>query len=192
MSRRPADNPFRSERVLGLRYRVDHDALLERFATLGHRAALIGPHGSGKSTLREDLQRRLEAQGWTTRCVELQLDQPPPAAATWRELAAFQRADGRHLVAIDGAEQLSAWQWWRLRRRLSGPLLVTSHRPGHLPTLHHHRVEPALLRSLVAELMGADGAGRLAPRCDALFARHHGNLRDCLRALYDDWQAGEA
>lgn len=188
MTRRPADNPFRVDRVLGLRYRIELAPLLRRFARFDHRAALVGPRGSGKSTLREDLCRRLEQGGWRTRCLELHADEALPSGGAWRELAAFQAAGDLRLVAIDGAEQLGRWRWRRIVSQLPGPLLITTHRPGRLPTLHHHRVDPTLLRALVAELVGDDEAARLAPRCDALFAQHGGNLRDCLRALYDDWQ----
>lgn len=187
--RRPADNPFRVDRVLTLRYRTDLDALVQRLVELGQRAALVGPHGSGKSTLREDLEHALTERGWRCRGLELHADEPLPPAAAWRELRAFQHAGARHLVTVDGWEQLPPWRRWWLRRRLAGPLLITSHRADALPTLHHHAVEPALLRDLVRELTGESTAA-LAERCDRLFERHRGNLRDCLRALYDDWQAG--
>jgi hypothetical protein len=63
-------------------------------------------------------------------------------------------------------------------------VIATSHRPGRLPLLRRHRTSPALLAELVAEL---DPAGHDA---EALWRDHGGNLRECLRALYDRRAAG--
>jgi hypothetical protein len=60
-------------------------------------------------------------------------------------------------------------------------LVVTTHREGRLPTLWRCATTPELLRNLVRELdVGLDEAD-----ARALHARHHGNVRDALRELYD-------
>jgi polynucleotide 5'-kinase involved in rRNA processing len=72
---RARDNPFRTERVLRVRFRLPSgtwDDLLARFEALGRRAAIVGPQGSGKTTLLEDLAPRLRARGYSIR--ELRLD----------------------------------------------------------------------------------------------------------------------
>jgi hypothetical protein len=52
------DNPFAVERVLGIHYRPQDgtwDDLLARLTALDYRAAIVGGHGTGKSTLLDDL-----------------------------------------------------------------------------------------------------------------------------------------
>ncbi len=64
------DNPFAVQRVLTIRYRFLDGSwgdLLERLAALGFRAALVGPHGHGKTTLLEDLGARLDGRGFRVR-----------------------------------------------------------------------------------------------------------------------------
>ena len=56
--------------------------------------------------------------------------------------------------------------------------------PGLLPTLFECTTTPSLLKELVGGLrphghVVSDGL------LDELYHRHHGNLRDCLRELYD-------
>jgi hypothetical protein len=74
--------------------------------------------------------------------------------------------------------------------RRAGLLVATLHRPRLLPTLIECRTDLGLLRELVAELAPAD-APLLEPRLDELFERHRGNIRLCLRELYDVY-AGRA
>ncbi len=183
------DNPFCVRRVLGLRYRLDNDGwrrLLDRFESLDRRAALVGPEGSGKTTLLEDLEERLAAEGWTFLSLRLSRDRRRLSEDEWARLAT---TTGDTLVTVDGVEQLRWWQRRRLERlsQQAGGLLVTSHQPGRLPTLHQHRTSPELLEMLVAELVGSETAASLEPELVRLFADHDGNLRDCLRSLYDLW-----
>ena len=97
------------------------------------------------------------------------------------------------LISIDGLDRLPFLAWRRLRRaaRGAGGILATSHARGRLPTLYEHRTSPALLRDLVADLAGAPAAASLANRCDDLFSRCRGDIRACLRALYDDAACGK-
>ncbi len=184
-------NPFRVSRVLTLRYRLGEgwEQLLEDLARLDYRAALVGPEGSGKTTLLEDLEERLEAEGRMIHRIRLNREHRHLGHEDWRRL---KHLGPRDLVTIDGLEQLGWWSWRRLERlgRRAGGILATSHRPGRLPVLRRHRTDPRLLEDLVAELIGEKNARSLRPELERLYTAHHGNLRDCLRSLYDRWAQG--
>jgi hypothetical protein len=86
---------------------------------------------------------------------------------------------------LDGAEQLS---WPRKRTLLrttrhGGGLIVTTHRAGLLPTLYQCRTSPQLLGGLLEELEPQYATSEA--ELGALFRRHHGNVRNALRELYD-------
>lgn len=186
---RARDNPFAVDRILAVRYRLSGttwEELLARLAELGDRGALVGPEGSGKTTLIEDLAPRLAGQGFRVHFVSMREGERRLPAEPGRALP-------RHLGAgdfalIDGADALSRLAWLGLRRRVrrAGGLVVTAHRPGLLPTLHECATDPELLAGIVRRLLGEEEA-RAAPCPRELFARHGGNLRTALRELYDVW-----
>ena len=185
---RARDNPFRMQRLEALRYRLDEagwEQLLARFTANRWRGVLVGPQGSGKTTLREEIEARLRADGWSVRVWVL----TDVGAITWPGLRTWvDGADDRTLLSLDGLDRVSALTWWRLCRatRSVGGILATSHVAGRLPTLHHHRTSVALLRELVHELViDGDEHARIDRGCDDLFARHRGDVRACLRSLYD-------
>jgi hypothetical protein len=62
--------------------------------------------------------------------------------------------------------------------------VATLHQPGRLPTLIECETNSRLLHELFEELALAD-ASAIAPSLDELFHRHEGNIRSCLRELYD-------
>jgi len=177
------ENPFRSERLDALRYRLgesEWERMLERLDTLGGRGALVGPQGTGKSTMLREVGGRLEARGIDVLRIRLDDEMPTIAARVWRRLVAT-----RSFVLLDGAERLSAPAWLALRlatARAAG-LVVTTHGPGRLPTLHECRTSTNLLAGLVAELLGPNALPH--DELVSLFAEHGGNIRDALRALYD-------
>jgi hypothetical protein len=189
---RACDNPFRVQRLARLSYRLDGmtwEALVARWDALGRRGALVGPEGRGKSTLLAELGERLvERDGVRLRAVVLRRgERRLPRAERARLLDA---AGPRDLLLIDGAQELAAGEWRRLRDagRAAGGLLITSHRAGLLPTLHECRTTPALLDDLLAELLGGEPDAEAvvsAAAAATLFSRHRGNLRDALLAAYD-------
>jgi hypothetical protein len=190
---RARDNPFATDRVLAVRYRLagtTWEELLARLARLRHRAALVGPEGAGKTTLLEDLAPRLAERGFRIHLVQLREGERRLPAG---DRALPRRFGPRDLVLLDGADALTrpAWLGLRLRTRPAGGLVVTSHRPGLLPTLHRCTTSPELLAGIVRDLLGAgESAGTCPPELPAeLFTRHGGNLRDALRELYDRWAA---
>jgi len=183
------DNPFAVHRVLRQRYRLDEAgwaALVARLAARGGRGAIVGPHGSGKTTLLEDLGVRLQSRGWRVHVLGLSAEARAVPEAFSRELVPSLGA--RDALLIDGAEQIGWVSWWALvlRARRAGVLLATAHRAGRLPTLHRCATSPEVLRELVAAL----GVALAPEEAEALHARHRGNVRDALRALYDAAAAG--
>lgn len=186
---RARDNPFSTDRVLRVRYRLSGDGwktLLVRLAELNYRAAIVGPEGAGKTTLLEDLELHLEAKGFEVVTLQLTREQPTFAPDVIHGLR--QQLIPRHIILFDGAEQLSRWSWWRFKSvaQRAGGIIITSHRHGLLPTLMECRTDAALLASIISELLG-EPAERHQASADGLFRKHHGNLRDALRELYDDW-----
>lgn len=192
IARTARNNPFRVERVHTVRYEpleTTWSDLMSRLATLNFRAAICGPEGSGKTTLMEDFVQRLHAGGRPTCWLQIRRETRSSARRLCGEFLDGARAD--EILLVDGAEQLGAFTWRELRsrsRRHAG-LVVTVHTPGRLPTLIECRTNVALLESIVARLVPND-IDRWRDDLPALFTRHHGNIRECLRALYDQHAAG--
>ena len=176
---RARDNPFSSDRVERLRYRLPAgmtwEELLERLASLRYRAALVGPHGRGKTTLLEELARRLAARGFRARTVTLRHDE---RRIDWSRLRGLGAQD---VLLLDGAELLGRLAWLRVRLSCgrAGGLIVTSHHAGLLPTLLQCDTTPELLAELARELTGEE------LEVGELFARHGGNVRMAFWEMYD-------
>jgi hypothetical protein len=188
---RARDNPFRTECVLRVRYRLASgtwDGLLDRLDALGRRAAIVGPQGSGKTTLLEDLAPRLRARGFEARDVRLDTEMPRFEPGFLDRF--FASLGPRDVILFDGAEQLGWFAWSRFERRsrAAAGLVVTGHRPGLLPTLIDTSTTPELLDDLVEEILG-ERSPEVRSRTPALFEKHGGNLREALRELYDHFAA---
>jgi len=181
------DNPFSVDRVHAIRYRpldVTFDEILLRLRELNYRAAIVGPDGSGKTTLLEDLQQALERQGLKTRMVFVNDTASLDGPACRRLLSELNRDE---ILLLDGADLISRACWSLLKRHTithALGLIITSHRSGLLPTLIDCATSPALLQEIVKELQPADHP-IAADLLDRLYQHHHGNIRACLRGLYD-------
>lgn len=187
---RARDNPFRTESVLRVRYRllgIEWDQLLGRCEQLQYRAALVGACGSGKTTLLEDLEPRLRAKGFET--VRLRLNHQSSHQERWSLL----NTTSRHFLLFDGAEQLNwvAWQFFKWRTRRAAGLIITTHKPGRLPTLWNCNTSAELLSEIMAAVLA--GSRFTTPPADPadLFRKHKGNLREALRECYDLMARGE-
>jgi hypothetical protein len=178
------ENPFATDRVLRVRYRPQGwtwQQLLARLESMSYRGAIVGPEGRGKTTLLEDLGERLAETGFGVRPLRLTRESPAFDGAFVRD--SLRSLSARDVILFDGAEQLGRLAWWRFVRgsRSARGLVITSHRPGLLPTLVRCETSAPLLRGIVQDLHpGGAGAG-----AEDLFARHRGNVRDALRELYD-------
>lgn len=173
------DNPFRSERIDALRYRVSDfswDELEARLDRAQGRGALVGPKGHGKTTLLDEWAARCEARG--ERVIRLRIREGQRFLDGPQREQLRSSADAS--VFLDSAEQLSAPGWWELRwrARRASRLVITAHRPGLLPTVRECRTSANLLADLVWELTGE------RRDCAALWTRHGGNVREALFELY--------
>lgn len=186
---RARDNPFATVHLHRLSYRfqgASWDELLDRLQRLGWRAAIVGPHGSGKTTLLEALAEQLRQRGFET--CRLRLSEAHPRFAPGECDNFLRDLHAGRIVLLDGAEQMGHWAWRRFERhtRDGGGLIITTHRPGRLPTLLTCETTPDLLGDVVRELLPNAPALSVATTRD-LFFRHGGNLREALRELYDVW-----
>lgn len=184
------ENPFKTDSVLGVRYRLrdrSWDDLFERLKKLNYRAAIVGPHGTGKTTLLEDMEPRLVALGF--RVIHLRLDRETRSFERLFLRQLFATLSERDVLLFDGAEQMSrmGWQRFKIRSKRAAGLIITSHRRGMLPTLIECATSSELLSEIIRELLGDEARRELPDKLHAnkLHTKHDGNLRDALREMYD-------
>ncbi len=181
------DNVFAVQRLDAAPAVVCPDAwssMWSRFEASGRRGSIVGPHGAGKTTLvLRRVAPELCARGFTVRRHHLtRQDRRLPAGF-------LDDLGPRDAVVIDSAEQLNAWTWRTVRRRLStaGAWITTAHGRGRGPTVLEHRGDLERLESLVEAVTGGGAAyERWRPRLAALLASSPGDLRTVLRRLYDE------
>jgi hypothetical protein len=139
-------------------------AVVARLAESQWQGQIVGPHGSGKSTLVASLIPAIEAAGRKIERFTIQGGQRGLPAelsdAAW---------DDKTLVVLDGFEQLG----WLARRKLRGlvskhraGLLVTAHQDVGLPTVFQTQPSEKLAHALVAKLVPA-GDTSITPADDS-------------------------
>jgi hypothetical protein len=188
-----ASNPFATRYVKPGAVEFDfagegsHGDLIAKLAAQQWRGAIVGPHGSGKSTLLTGLLSRLPAVGRVSLLYQLHDGQrslsPPPDPAILRA--------AETIIVVDGFEQLSLWNRWRLPRlcRQYGlGLVITSHRATRLPLLFHTKPTLELATSLAAGLLGQELSPAWRDKIELSFARRRGDLRELVFDLYDFYE----
>lgn len=187
-------NPFSTRRIKPgaipflLPPSIEVATLGDLWVKAGRRGQIVGQHGTGKSTLLASLLAVLQDRGEQVIAVALHDGQRTLPVAVWRTLR--YRTGQPLLLAIDGMEQLTRWERFRIRRccrRLRIGLLVTAHSSVRLPTIWTTKVDARLAKQVVARL---DPASLIdTSDFDQLLFRHQGNLRDLLFDLYDRFEA---
>jgi hypothetical protein len=155
------------------------------------RGSIIGPHGSGKSSLLAALIPVLETRG--RRIIRQQL-QGGQRQLDWPALKLHDWTSDTQVI-IDGYEQLSLWQRMLLSLRCwqrGAGLLVTAHQAVaastlsiRLPIVFTTKPSLELALGIVQRVLPA-ADDRITPAdVAAAYAKHQGNLREMLLNLYD-------
>lgn len=176
------ENPFRTSRLLTLPVHwagIPLETLLSRWHAAGRRGALVGSHGTGKTTRLRALAVRLAVEGWTVVWIQWH-DDGTTTPADWR--AALRAAGPRTVLCLDGSENLGPFGAYRLHRytRRAGGVLATRHRRSLLlPTLARYAPDAALFAAHAAALNpDAREAATTA------FAEAGSNAHEAFRRLY--------
>ena len=181
------DNPFRVARVHALGYlpqKSNWSDIMSRLRGLSFRAAITGPFGSGKTALLDALAPRLTTLGYTAQTLRLSMQQRSLPRGFTREF--WDRVVPNDVILLDEADQLgrAAWLGFKRESRAAAGLVITTRRPGLLPTLVECTTSPELLMDLVRALVLNDAHG-LRDKAHELYSKHEGNLREAIRELYD-------
>ena len=183
------NNPFGAKRIQAIGYlpqELSWRQIETRLNQLDDTAAIVGPHGSGKTALLRNLETRLSQCGVSTAMLFINLDIKLP----WQTIRnTIESLPPKGVLFFAGANHLPFLRFKQLqyltRKRHVG-LVITSHREGLLPTLTYCRPRLELLTELTERLLGKNEA--IEPlHLAALFESHNGNICDCLWQLYDEY-----
>ena len=166
------------------------DQILDRGEASFWRGQILGPHGSGKTTLVRHLQPLLKDKFDSIKHLiirgrsSVQLCHEPSGV-----ISAVKSTTAKHwsrqLIVIDGVERLS-WLQRRLlishcQRRGNGLIVTTHRRLAWLPVLYRTNFDEQQFNRILNHL----GVDRRDHRYQQLADRHGGNCRDMLFELYD-------
>lgn len=163
-----------------------------------HRSCqIIGPHGTGKSTLFHQLADRCESWGWQVWRHVIDPRQPTLEGLTTEAVQASAEFRVERLRGVDGYEQLTGSQRRALRKYChtrGERLLITSHGPEGFHTLYKTFVDVPVARRVIVTILQRDGVDWQLDeaRLESLLARHGGNLREVLFELFDIFAAVSA
>ncbi|MCG8584049.1 MAG: hypothetical protein MI757_04980 [Pirellulales bacterium] len=170
-------------------------AIVKRLEENSWWGQIVGPHGSGKSTLISTLEPALDQHG--REVIHLRMHDHEHELPSKLFSSNDWRASTQ--LVVDGYEQLGRFNRWRLKRhcrRRSCGLLVTTHEDLGLPTIFTTKPTPEATERLVAQLLDLHGHGNLvgtgpyaSSRIDDAFRKHHGDVREVLFELYDLYES---
>ena len=195
-------NPFSVSRVrpgaipfIGLSKNARRQ-LLTDITTTENVVQIVGPHGSGKSTLVHSLLPELSAAFANIRVVTIRAATPRSVAAS-QNLPIGHRID-RSLLIVDGVERLP---WWhrqsllRWTRRHTTRVLLTTHVPlAGVQTIYQTETTLSTLTRIVDQLTHGQPIAFGITKTDIheTWKKSGGNIREIMMSLYDraEWQLG--
>ncbi len=186
------DNPFETSRVESLIpfdpawLDTSWEAILDRYEELEYKGAIVGPHGTGKTTFLDQFVGKLETKSGLLVC-RLFLNEDKRHLTPQEKMFLTNCPNhGSIILVLDGEEQFSfldRQEFSRLAYGFGG-VLVTRHRPSrNYPTLLQTRSTPEMLIKFVHQLMPDFPGDESLLR--SYFDDTEGNIRESLRKAYD-------
>lgn len=183
-------NPFatRSVRPGIIPYRFVNGSsvagLIESLRHQNWQGEIVGPHGSGKSTLIQSLIQGLRGMGRSERLITLHSGESrlPVSGADLQTWGADTQ------VIIDGYEQLGGWTRTLINRvcsRQGCGLLVASHETVGLPLLVQTSPSLEVIQEIVRDIQPCTPLRVFDRDVELSFHRHGGNVREVFFELYD-------
>lgn len=161
--------------------------LVDRLAANGWCGQIIGPHGSGKSTLVETLKPSIprEIHGVT---LHVKDNKREIFSSLMEKVTCLGE---EHLLVLDGFEQLSPGQRKEMvqvccQRKVG--MLVTAHEDLGLPTLFQVSPVKEVLHRVVQRLLSESAIKIPQEVIDAAFLKYQPDLREALFSLYDQYE----
>ena len=173
------------------------DGLAEKLIQQNGNGQIVGPHGTGKTTLTFELQKRITRLNDTnTNYRFVRKTVGPRRNIRTSEQAAEFKPHSKTILVLDGVEVLSWLQRLALiktcqRKRIG--LLVTVHRPvWGLPQLVSTKSNQSQLEVIAHQLTRDCDFQISADRLGKLYANNNGNIREALMSCYDEFEASRA
>jgi|GEM_PF-318334 len=164
--------------------------LIDQLEEVHRFAQIVGPHGSGKSTLIASLKDVLLRKGYRLLDQSLHDGQKKLPKQFWAELAEFGHSKTpQKVLIVDGYEQLSIFQRLLLQYRCRGGeilFLITTHRPVfRVPVLYQTETSRETLDKIVDYLLEVPTPFVNENVISQLMKKHRHNTREILFSLYD-------
>jgi hypothetical protein len=182
---RPGVIPFQFPKGISV------ETLLRQFEANELCGAIVGPHGTGKSSLVSRFIAAYEASGRSILHARLHDGQRRLPLSS----ADYNRLGHGGVLVIDGYEQLGWWHRRRVRalsRRHRIGLLVTAHHECAFPVLYRTAGDLATVRWLIENCLPPHEDQITASDIEHAFWRHGGNVREVFFELYDVFEARRA
>ena len=183
--------------------------LAEKLIQQNGNGQIVGPHGTGKTTLTFELQKRMARLSDTDinyHFVRKTIG-PRRTIRTGKQASGFEDGEepvfrqnqtphSKTILVLDGIELLSWLQRIALIKtclRKQIGLLVTSHRTvWGLPTLVSVKPDRSQFEAIVCQLTRDCDFQISTDRLAELYTSSNGNIREALMSCYDEFEASQA